>query len=114
LLPIGVNTWLIHQTTQRGPSIGAPALYYMDYNRFNGTTSQLLEFIHGASNLKPVTCPLDDLPCTGGKFQQPGQENNKEPVHRTQLISDMPGQAPGQSLMPSWLIHKGNFSKFKG
>ena len=119
LLPIGVNTWLIHQTTQRGPSIGAPALYYMDYNRFNGTTSQLLEFIHGASNLKPVTCPLDDLPCTGGKFQQPGQGNNKNPVHRTQLKAEdprppSPAQAPGQSLLPSWLIHNGNFSKFKG
>lgn len=68
-LPQGVHTWLIHQTASRGRSIGAPALHYMDFNRFNGDEGDLLRFI-GDQQPVPVTCPLDDQPCTGGKFQE--------------------------------------------
>lgn len=35
LLPRGVDSWLIHQTAERAPSIGAPASRYMDYDRMN-------------------------------------------------------------------------------
>lgn len=35
MYPRGVSTYLIHQTAEKGKSIGA-ASYYMDYNRWNG------------------------------------------------------------------------------
>jgi len=60
-LPAGVTTWTIHQTSSRSPSIGAPALYYMDYNRFNGTKEQLLKFAGHAQ--QPLLCPIDSKPC---------------------------------------------------
>ncbi len=66
-LPIGVTTWLIHQTASRGQSIGAAAMHYMDHNRFNGSEKDLNDFI-GKFQPIPVTCPLDDQPCTGGKY----------------------------------------------
>lgn len=65
-LPRGVSTWLIHQTTARGQSIGAKAMHFMDYNRFNGTIDDLYSFI-GQPSLLPITCPVDQKPCTGGK-----------------------------------------------
>jgi GH25 family lysozyme M1 (1,4-beta-N-acetylmuramidase) len=68
-LPLGVTTWSIHQTSQRGQSIGAPAMYYMDYNRFNGSDQDLFSFI-GQPDPVPVTCPLDGQPCTGNKFRE--------------------------------------------
>ena len=61
-LPHGVSTWLIHQTTARGKSIGTLARHYMDYNRFNGSQAGLREFIGQPDNM-PATCPFDDLPC---------------------------------------------------
>jgi GH25 family lysozyme M1 (1,4-beta-N-acetylmuramidase) len=66
-LPQGVSTWHFHQTTERGQSIGAAAMHYMDYNRFNGSAQELKDFIGDFSPI-PVTCPLDGLPCTGGKI----------------------------------------------
>ena len=66
-LPLGVSTWHFHQTSQRGQSIGTEAMRYMDYNRFNGSDEDLKAFI-GLPDPQPVTCPLDDLPCTGGKY----------------------------------------------
>ena len=70
-LPLGVKTWHFHQTTQRGPSIGAPAMRTMDYNRFNGSPAQLYAYIGmRPSELEPVTCPLDGEPCSGGKTQE--------------------------------------------
>jgi GH25 family lysozyme M1 (1,4-beta-N-acetylmuramidase) len=68
-LPSGVSSWLVHQTASRGASIGAKANHYMDYNRWNGSKSDILKFI-GQVPLVPVICPLDGLPCTGGKFQE--------------------------------------------
>jgi GH25 family lysozyme M1 (1,4-beta-N-acetylmuramidase) len=66
-LPAGVTTWHFHQTSQRGQSIGTEAMRYMDYNRFNGSDQDLKAFI-GLPDPQPVTCPLDNLPCTGGKY----------------------------------------------
>ncbi len=66
-LPVGVHTWLFHQTTQRGRSIGASAMYYMDHNRFNGTRAALAAFAGAASAQTPVSCPLDGAPCAAGK-----------------------------------------------
>jgi GH25 family lysozyme M1 (1,4-beta-N-acetylmuramidase) len=60
-LPIGVSSWLIHQTGSRCPSIGSPT-YFMDYNRFNGSVDDLFSFI-GLNLPKPVTCPIDGNPC---------------------------------------------------
>lgn len=61
-LPKGVNTWLIHQTASRAPSIGAPANPYMDYNRWNGTEADVRRYF-GAEAAQ--ICPLDGEPCDG-------------------------------------------------
>ena len=42
-LPRGVSDWLIHQTTSHGKSIGAPS-YYMDYDRWNGTSDDIMAY----------------------------------------------------------------------
>ena len=42
-MPLGVTDWLIHQTTGKGKSIGA-ASYYMDYDRWNGTTKEMNDY----------------------------------------------------------------------
>jgi GH25 family lysozyme M1 (1,4-beta-N-acetylmuramidase) len=61
-LPIGVTSWTIHQTASRGASIGAAAMHYMDYNRFNGSEADLLNFI-GEKKKTPLLCPIDSKPC---------------------------------------------------
>lgn len=68
-LPGGVTTWDFHQTSQRGKSIGAAAMHYMDYNRFNGSEEGLRAFAGLVEPPTPVTCPLDDQPCSGGKYR---------------------------------------------
>lgn len=42
-LPKGVKTYLIHQTGDRGKSIGAVS-HYMDYNRWNGEKADVLRY----------------------------------------------------------------------
>ena len=66
-LPRGVTTWLMHQTANRGKSIGAAAMHFMDYNRFNGSKADLLMFV-GLPQQEPVICPLDGLPCAAVKL----------------------------------------------
>ena len=67
-LPAGVTTslhsssWRIHQTANRGASIGAAAMHYMDYNRFNGSKEDLLKFV-GQEPKQYLTCPVDNNPC---------------------------------------------------
>jgi GH25 family lysozyme M1 (1,4-beta-N-acetylmuramidase) len=67
-LPAGVTTsmhsssWTVHQTANRGASIGARAMHYMDYNRWNGTKADLLAFI-GQQPKTPIKCPIDNQPC---------------------------------------------------
>ena len=61
-LPSGVSTWTIHQTANRGASIGAKAMHYMDYNRWNGTKLDVYNFI-GQSYHEPLICPIDHQPC---------------------------------------------------
>ena len=61
-LPMGVTGWQVHQTASRGQSIGATAMHFMDYNRWNGTKEDVLEF----ANMEPKTpllCPIDSKPC---------------------------------------------------
>jgi hypothetical protein len=60
-LPIGVTSWTIHQTANRGASIGAAAMHYMDYNRFNGSPEDLKKFIGDTKT--PLLCPIDSKPC---------------------------------------------------
>lgn len=67
-LPPGVSSWSFHQTCQRGASIGATAMHYMDYNRFNGSEQELNQFASLTVH-QPVICPLDDQPCSGGKYR---------------------------------------------
>ena len=43
ILPKGVTTYLIHQTSERGKSIGG-AGHYMDYNRWNGTRADVRKY----------------------------------------------------------------------
>jgi GH25 family lysozyme M1 (1,4-beta-N-acetylmuramidase) len=61
-LPTGVTTWTIHQSAMRGQSIGAKAMHYMDYNRWNGTKEDVFNFI-GEKIQQPITCPVDGGPC---------------------------------------------------
>ncbi len=60
-LPAGVTNWTIHQTASRGASIGAAAMHYMDYNRWNGSKDDLLKFIGNTKT--PLLCPIDSKPC---------------------------------------------------
>jgi GH25 family lysozyme M1 (1,4-beta-N-acetylmuramidase) len=60
-LPNGVTSWLVHQTGSRCKSIGA-ASYFMDYNRWNGSKGDVLNFVHLHSP-QPLTCPVDHQPC---------------------------------------------------
>ena len=43
ILPKGVSTYLIHQTAERGKPIGG-AGHYMDYDRWNGTSSDVYKY----------------------------------------------------------------------
>ena len=61
-LPIGVSSWLIHQTASRGRSIGARAMHYMDYNRWNGSKADVLAFV-GQVPRASLICPVDKQPC---------------------------------------------------
>jgi GH25 family lysozyme M1 (1,4-beta-N-acetylmuramidase) len=61
-LPKNIYSWTVHQTAMRGQSIGTKAMHYMDYNRWNGTKADVLNFI-GQKSLVPVTCPIDQNPC---------------------------------------------------
>lgn len=60
-LPEGVGTWLVHQTASRGLSIGARAAHFMDYNRWNGDKTAVLNYI--GERYQPVICPLDQQVC---------------------------------------------------
>jgi len=60
-LPAGVTSWLAHQTASRGASIGAKAAYFMDYNRWNGSKADVLDFV--GKHQEPVICPLDGEVC---------------------------------------------------
>lgn len=60
-LPKGVMDWLIHQTAARGASIGAKAMYYMDYNRWNGSKADLAAYFGRTPEI--VLCPLDQQVC---------------------------------------------------
>lgn len=62
-LPAGVKPWLIHQTTEKGPGIGTPGRYYLDYNRWNGTETDVRAYF-GLAAPTTVICPLDGLVCT--------------------------------------------------
>ncbi|MEA4812371.1 MAG: glycoside hydrolase family 25 protein [Anaerolineaceae bacterium] len=61
-LPKGLNRWLIHQTAERGPSIGGPGTY-MDYNRWNGGRESLLAYFGRSAADSPRSCPFDGLAC---------------------------------------------------
>jgi len=60
-LPKGVDHWLIHQTSERGPAIGGVGSY-MDYDRWNGTPADVLDYF-GRSQAVKVLCPLDGEAC---------------------------------------------------
>jgi GH25 family lysozyme M1 (1,4-beta-N-acetylmuramidase) len=64
-LPNGIDTWLIHQTAERGKPIGSPASRYMDYNRWNGGVEDVVKYF-GYDNIpdepqNPVELPSDAL-----------------------------------------------------
>ncbi len=61
-MPKGVERWLIHQTTERGPAIGGVGTY-MDYDRWNGSQAELWAYFGREVSLEPTLCPVDGLPC---------------------------------------------------
>lgn len=68
-LPKGVSQWLIHQTAARGPSIGAKAAHFMDYNRWQGAEAEVQAYF--GREATPAICPIDGEICplekTSGK-----------------------------------------------
>ena len=60
-MPKGVDRWLIHQTSERGPAIGGVGKY-MDYDRWNGTPADVLAYF-GRTEAVKVICPLDGEVC---------------------------------------------------
>lgn len=60
-LPKGVSSWLVHQTGSRCQSIGG-ASHYMDYNRWNGSKQDVLNFVNLHAP-QPLTCPVDKKQC---------------------------------------------------
>ena len=68
-LPNGVGTWTVHQTAMRGKSIGARAMHYMDYNRWNGTKVDVYALV-GEKILEPLICPVDGELCPRLKRRQ--------------------------------------------
>ncbi|MEA4811821.1 MAG: GH25 family lysozyme [Anaerolineaceae bacterium] len=57
-LPMGVSTWLIHQTGNKCKSIGTKR-HYMNYNRFNGSKDELHYYFGKACQVQPnSTSPL--------------------------------------------------------
>ena len=60
-MPKGVDHWLIHQTSERGPAIGGVG-NYMDYDRWNGTPADVLAYF-GQMDAARVICPLDGEVC---------------------------------------------------
>ncbi len=120
VMPRFVHHWLIHQTTQRGRSIGAPGLHYMDYNRFNGDALALVKFAYDAlPENQPVTCPVDQQSCDGSRTQplspsptlrahlsQAGRcdPTGKPPVGASR--SKTPAGSPEPRRSPAWLVHK--------
>ena len=61
-LPKFVKKYLTHQTAMRGKSIGAKAMHYMDYNRWNGTVEDVFRFA-GTTQQVPLECPVDGERC---------------------------------------------------
>ena len=61
-LPKNVSEYLVHQTNMRGKSIGAKAMHYMDYNRWNGSVEDVFRFA-GTKQKEPIECPIDGEPC---------------------------------------------------
>lgn len=66
LLPRGVDRWRIHQTANRAPAITG-ASNYMDYDRWCGSTEDLLLYFGRIDNLNRRICPLDDRICDAHK-----------------------------------------------
>jgi len=58
-LPNGVKTYLIHQTAEKGKSIGAQS-HYMDYNRFNGDLKAVQKYFNNPE-LAIITPPEDKV-----------------------------------------------------
>lgn len=49
-LPQGISNYLIHQTTEKGKSIGADS-FYMSYNRWNGDKNAVAAYFGKSSNI---------------------------------------------------------------
>ena len=64
-LPKGVEGWLIHQTAERAPAIGASG-WYMDYNRWAGSEEDMLAYFGKTAASVSAVCPIDDKPCPRG------------------------------------------------
>ena len=60
-LPNGVSTYLIHQTTEKGKSIGATS-HYMDYNRWNGDKTMMARYFGRTSALGEPPGPPPQKP----------------------------------------------------
>ncbi len=53
-MPKGVTRWLVHQSAERGKSIGTTAMHYMDYNRWNGSVIDVLKYFNHDEPEQPV------------------------------------------------------------
>lgn len=65
--PRVVSRWLIHQTAEKGKSIGG-ASYYMDYNRWNGGREDVLSYFGYDEMADPTPAPVE--PTDAEKLQR--------------------------------------------
>ena len=69
-LPNGVKHYLIHQTSEKGKSIGATS-YYMDYNRWNGDKTVMARYFGRKDGLGQNPNPQPEKP--DGRDERPSQ-----------------------------------------
>lgn len=79
LMPKGVETWLIHQTAERAPAIGGVG-NFMDYDRWNGTSQDLLSYFGRVEAREPVVCPLDGTACPKSEAGEPAVIDSSNPT----------------------------------
>lgn len=55
ILPIGIDTYLIHQTGDHmRPICSTTTKAHQDYNRWNGTEADMLQYVYGTANIPEV------------------------------------------------------------
>ena len=111
LLPIGVKTWLIHQTGDKGNGheVGV-ASHYVDTDRWNGTKEQLLAYFGLGEETPPEPPNPAQFQARVYSWATPYVNIRKEPDIKSQDLGDLyPGTVvPVYEIVGDWYrIDKG-------